>query len=94
VKPAAALIQPREGIKGEPSREYHGEGQGRREDPEDAALRNPPPYGAWNVWKVMTGTGEALLGPGIAFQEQSVRITVKREIVSSREGGGGGCMSD
>ena len=42
-KPAAASAQPRKGIKGEPSREYHGEGHGRREEPGSAAPRNPPP---------------------------------------------------
>jgi len=46
------------------------------------------------VWKVMAGTGEALLGPGIAVQEQPMRITVEREVVSSREGGGGGRTSE
>lgn len=41
----------------------------------------------------MAGTGEALLGPGVALEEQPVRITADREVVSSREGGGGGRMS-
>jgi hypothetical protein len=26
---------------------------------------NLPAYGAWNVWKVAAGTGEALPGPAI-----------------------------
>ena len=41
----------------------HGEGHGRGEEPEIAAARNPPAYGAWNVQIVATGTGEALPGP-------------------------------
>ncbi|MCA1681796.1 MAG: hypothetical protein LC700_01315, partial [Actinobacteria bacterium] len=51
------------GDKREPSRVCHGEGQGRREDPECAALKNPPGYGEWNGRKVGVGTGEAFLGP-------------------------------
>jgi len=33
------------------------------EEPGVPAPRNLPAYGAWNVEKVMTGTGEALPGP-------------------------------
>jgi hypothetical protein len=29
---------------------------------------SPPAYGAWNVQKVVAGTGEALPGPGFAAQ--------------------------
>jgi hypothetical protein len=36
---------------------------------------SPPAYGAWNVQKVVAGTGEALPGPGFAAREQPVRIT-------------------
>jgi len=36
---------------------------GRGEEPEIAAARNLPAYGAWNVQIVTTGTGEALPGP-------------------------------
>ena len=36
---------------------------GRGEEPEIAAAKNPPAYGAWNVQRVTTGTGEALPGP-------------------------------
>jgi len=36
---------------------------GRGEEPEIAAAKNPPAYGAWNVQIVATGTGEALAGP-------------------------------
>ena len=31
----------------------------------DAALRNLPAYGAWNVKRVAAGTGEALPGPAM-----------------------------
>ena len=41
----------------------HGEGHGRGEEPEIAAVKDPPAYGAWNVQIVATGTGEALPGP-------------------------------
>jgi hypothetical protein len=53
----------------------------------------PRRNGAWNVRKVMAGTGEAFPGPGHAVREQSVRITVNREVASSRVGVGGGCSS-
>jgi hypothetical protein len=63
-KPAApSLALPVRGDKREPSRSIHGEGHGRGEEPEIAAAKNPPTYGAWNVQIVTTGTGEALPGP-------------------------------
>jgi len=43
---------------------------------------------------VVTGTGEALPGPGSAIREQPVRITAKREVALSREGVGWGHISD
>jgi hypothetical protein len=42
----------------------------------------------------VTGTGEALPGPGSAIWEQSARITAKREVALSREGVGWGHISD
>jgi hypothetical protein len=45
-----------------PSRGNHGEGHGSGEDPGGAAARDCPAYGARNVQKVATGTGEALPG--------------------------------
>ena len=57
-KPAASLV-----VEEEPSPAVQGEGHGRGEDPGSAAPKNLPAYGAWNVWKVTTGTGEALPGP-------------------------------
>jgi hypothetical protein len=59
-------MQPRKGIKGEPSRECHGEGHGRREEPGGAAPKNPPGSGERNDQKVDAGTGEALPGPRAA----------------------------
>jgi len=46
-------------VKGEPSPVDRGEGHGRREEPGDAALKNPPAYGERNVGTVDLGTGEA-----------------------------------
>jgi hypothetical protein len=45
-----------------PSRGNHGEGHGSGVDPGSAAARNRPAYGARNVQKVATGTGETLPG--------------------------------
>jgi hypothetical protein len=49
--------------QGEPSPGNRGEGHGSGEEPGGAAVKDSPAYGAWNVQKVMTGTGEALPGP-------------------------------
>jgi hypothetical protein len=56
--------------------------------------KNPPAQGGWNGQKVDAGTGEALTGPGAAAREETVRITAKREVASSRKGVGGGDGSD
>ena len=53
----------------------------------------PRRNGTRNVRKVVAGTGEALPGPGHAVWEQPVRITVEREVASSRVGVGGGRSS-
>lgn len=58
-KPAASLML----LKEEPSPAHQGEGHGRGEEPENAASRNLPAYGARNVRTVAVGTGEALPGP-------------------------------
>ena len=53
-----------------------GEGQGRCEEPGSAAPKDSPAYGAWNVQKGATGTGEALPGPlGERLAERAGPIT-------------------
>ena len=47
---------------------------GRGEEPEIAAAKNPPAYGAWNVQIVMTGTGEALPGPVACVLSPEMRV--------------------
>ena len=49
-------------VKRGPSPAYKGEGHGRREEPGDAAPKNPPAYGDRNVGKVGLGTGETPSG--------------------------------
>ena len=39
----------------------------------DAAPRNLPAYGAWNVQRVAAGTGEALPGPAVCGSLPSER---------------------
>jgi hypothetical protein len=40
----------------------------------NAAAKNPPAYGAWNVQIVTTGTGEALPGPVTCVLSSEKRI--------------------
>jgi len=62
--PAASLeALPSGREEGEPSPGNRGEGHGSSEDPGGAAAKKSPAYGALNVQKVTTGTGEALPGP-------------------------------
>jgi hypothetical protein len=69
-----------------PSPGCQGEGHGRGEDPGSAALRDFPAYGAWNVQRVATGTGEALPGPTVL---RLVAVGARRPITGlSREVGG------
>jgi len=56
--------------------------------------KNPPAHGAWNGRKGVVGTGEALLGPGLAAREAGPPITNAREVAGGREGVGGGRSSD
>ena len=57
--------------------------------------RNSPAYGAWNVKKVVVGTGEALLGPcPVGTRSAFVYNRRTREMTKSREGVGGGHSSD
>jgi hypothetical protein len=58
----------------------------------EAALKDLPAYGAWNVEKVTAGTGEALPGPAVCEAVGASRpITgLRREVVGCRVGVGGG----
>jgi len=51
------------GVQGVPSPGNRGEGHGSGVEPGSTAVKDSPAYGAWNVQKVATGTGEALPGP-------------------------------
>ena len=67
-----------------PSRGKHGEGHGSGEDPESAAVRDCPAYGAWNVQKVATGNWG---GPP---RPRSIAVSVEeRCLITGEEPGGG-----
>ena len=70
---------------------------GRGEEPELAAVKNPPAYGAWNVQIVTTGTGEALPGRNalrIAWNSLSYNRCGAGKWIGRRVGVGGGRSTD
>ena len=79
-----------------PSPGIKGEGQGSGEDPEGAAARNPPAYGARNVQIVAAGTGEALPSPAacVCCRSAATYNRVHREMGVGRKGVGGGRSTD
>jgi len=97
-KPAASLEALLSGGgQGEPSPGIRGEGHGSGEDPGGAAAKNSPAYGAWNVQKVATGTGEALPGPMVCETNHRSVEPYNRyagKWASSRVGVGGGRSTD
>src|SRR5664280_1026406 len=99
-RPAASLeALPSGGEEGEPSPGIRGERHASGEDPGGAAVKNSSAYGAWNVQKVATGTGEALPVRGPIVCESNHRSTEPHnryagKWASSRVGVGGGHSTD